>query len=176
MENDKDRSTSQLPLPVVKRQTIEAVLPSFNEHDLERAKYSGIPLYNWLSQFGNQFLMGGFLCRLALYREAEGQGRQLVEVTQETLDEFERVLTDRREKLLQQVRSQQIGTIEEIPPELAPSFAVWKPENSELIDFLAMDLPKRLAVSDFTPAEIGTIQAGALYTYELSKIQASKPT
>ncbi len=170
MENDKDRPTGQLPLPVVKRQTIERVLPSFNEHDLERAKYSGNPLFTWLSQLGDQFLMGGFVCRLALFREAEGQGRKLEEITQETLDEFDKVLKDRQEKLSQQA----IDNIKEIPPELAPSFAVWKPENGDLMDFFALDLPRRLWAGGYTPLEIGALQAGVLHTYEISRIQATK--
>lgn len=172
MENDKDRPIYLLPLPVVRKQTIEGALLSFNEQDLQKAKYSGIPLYTWLSQMGNQFFVGGFVCRLALFREAERQGRKLDEITQETLDEFDKVLRDRQEKLSQQA----IINIKEIPPELTPSFAVWKPENEELMDFLAMDLPRRLWTGGYTPLEIGAVQAGALHTYEISRIQAAKPT
>lgn len=170
MENDKDRPTSQLPLPPVKSETIAGALTSFNEHDLARAKHSGIPLFTWLSKSGDSLLMGGFLCRLVLFREAERQGKQLDDITQETLDDFEKLLSERREKLSQQ----SIATIDEISPELAPSLAVWKPENPDLMDFLAIELPQRLIGAGFTPLEIGAVQAGALHTYEISRMQAAK--
>lgn len=158
-------------LPVVRRETIEMALNSLTEQMLMNAKQSRFPLFAWLAQHDIAFFYGGAFCRYTLEREALSQSRKLAKVTQKTMAEFEIELKKRQGKLLQL----EITDIRQIPAEIAPSFAVWKPENPELMDFLALDMPRRLVMGGFTPPEIGSAQAGSLHTYEICRIQAAKP-
>ncbi len=156
-------------LPVVSRTTIDAALHSFTEQNLMNAWGSTLPLFVWLAKHGTAFFYGGAFCRYVL--EQTAKPKKLAPITQKTMDEFEKELKDRQNKLLQL----KITDIRQVPVELAPSFAVWKPENPDLMNFLALNMPGGLAMGGFTPPEIGLAQAGALLTYEISRMQAAKP-
>lgn len=188
MEDKAEGTPRQFPLPRVSKETLREAA-SFGENELVTARDSNSPLFRHLLSRNLQEFMGGFLVDRILQAEAEKQKKIIPEIKEETIDEYEDTKIKELDSLRKRAGIEQEPTtlaemldayrkIEELQKREGPppsdSFAKYKTENSELMDYLALDLARTLGEHGYLAPEIAAFQNGAFRTYELIRLQTEK--
>lgn len=185
----QERGTKQPLLPEVSRATITNS-SLFNEEDLMRERKSDAPLFRNLRERPVTEFMGTFTVDRLLKAEAAKQKITLPDVQRDTIDEYnaqqeqkveafrkKHGLSDKEPSTMDEMLAAYGLTSEAVKEEGLPEFLSWakyKGENSELMDYLAINVVGILANAGFSPPEIALFQNGAFHTYELYRLQAEK--